>query len=95
MNDSNPLVGRLSIFKTEPGLYDYEMTCEGQDLLVGGGFNSIVAAIEAGADITGPVTALEVAYRGIVAGTYPLRRLAVDAEAIARHAVETYAAVMS
>ena len=92
------VIARLSVSKTEPGLYDYEVSLDGrpgEPLLMDTGFASIREAIESGANLTGPITALEVSYRGVVAGTFTLARLKRDAEDVAMHAVETYAAVMS
>lgn len=95
MTDLTSVIGRLCVFKSGPGLYDYELTCDGQSLLSGDGFGSIREAIQAAADITGPITALEVAYGGITAGTFTLYQLRASAEQIAQHAVGTYAAVTS
>jgi hypothetical protein len=88
------VIARLSVSKTEPGLYGYEVSLDGrpgEPLLMDTGFASIREAIESGANLT----ALEVSYRGVVAGTFTLARLKRDAEDVATHAVETYAAVMS
>ena len=92
------VIARLSVSKTEPGLYDYEISVDGRPgdpLLMDTGFTSIREAIESGANLTGPITALEVSYRGVVAGTFTLQRLLRDADSVAKHLVETYAAVMS
>jgi hypothetical protein len=92
-----PFIAHLGVFKTEPGLYDYTVTVDGRDdaLLEGRGLASIRQALEAGAQMTGPITALEVSYRGVTAGTFTLARLPRDAEPIAGHLVETFAAVMA
>ncbi len=92
------VIARLCVFKTEPGLYDYEVSLQGlpgESLLTDSGFASIREALESASHLTGPITALEVAFRGVSAGTFTLARLNRDAEEIAKHAVETYAAVMS
>ena len=95
MSNSAVVIGRLSVFKDEPGLYRYALTCEGQAIFDGDGYSSIREAIEAGSDLTGPITALEVAYGGVTAGTFTLQRIRVSAEEVAQHAVDTYAAVLS
>ncbi len=87
------MIATLGLFQMQPGLYEYQVTCNGQELFADEGFNSIASAIGAASDVTGPITAMEVAYRGIVGGTFPLHRLRTDTNAVADHLVATVASV--
>ena len=88
------MIATLGIFQMQPGLYEYQVGCNGQELFADAGFNSIESAIGAASDVTGPITAMEVAYRGIVGGTFPLHRLRTDTRAVADHLVATVASVL-
>ena len=87
------MIATLGIFQMQSGLYEYQVGCNGQELFSDAGFTSIESAIGAASDVTGPITAMEVAYRGIVGGTFPLHRLRADANAVADHLVATVASV--
>jgi hypothetical protein len=88
------MIVTLGIFQMQPGLYEYQVACNGQELFSDAGYESIESAIRAASDVTGPITAMEVAYKGIVGGTFPLHRLRTDASAIAKHLVATMASVL-
>jgi hypothetical protein len=88
------MIAKLNIFKMQPGTYEYLVSCGGQELFSGEGYPSIESAIKAGADTDGPITAMELAYSGIVGGTYTLNRLRADAAGLATHLVETVASVV-
>lgn len=88
------MIATLGIFQMQPGLYEYQVGCSGQELFADAGFNSIESAIGAASDVTGPIKTMEVAYRGIVGGTFPLHRLRTDASDVAKHLVATEASVL-
>ena len=74
--------------------YEYRVTYEGEELFGDAGLNSIEACIAAATEGLGrdPVGA-EIAYRGIISGTYPLATLALASAQIAEHALNTTAAI--
>lgn len=74
--------------------YEYRVTYEGEELFGDAGLNSIEACITAATEGLGrdPVGA-EIAYRGIISGTYPLATLALASAQIAEHALNTTAAI--
>lgn len=74
--------------------YEYRVTYEGEELFGDAGLNSIEACIAAATEGLGrdPVGA-EIAYRGIISGTYPLATLAMASAQIAEHALNTTAAI--
>lgn len=86
------LIFRLDISRLEPGLYESHLSYEGQQIDEPTGYPSIRAALEDAAGVTGDVTGLEVAYRGLVVGTYTLEAVRSEAEQIAKRAVATHAA---
>jgi hypothetical protein len=72
------------------GEFDYRVTYEGEDLFSDDGLGSLDACIEAATDGLGQdAVGAEIAYRGIISGTYPLATLALAAKQIAEHAVNT------
>ncbi len=78
----------------QPGLYEYRVECGNQELFSEAGFESIESAIRAASNGTGPITAMEISYSGIVGGTFPLHRLRTDASTVAKHLVATMASVL-
>lgn len=88
------MIATLGIFQMQPGLYEYRVSCNGQELFADAGFDSIESAIGAASDLTGPITAMEVAYRGIVGGTFPLHRLRTDTNVVTHQLVSTVASVL-
>lgn len=83
------LVCRLDIDKLEPGLYEARMSYAGQAMFSSAGFPTIRAAIENSAIGGDSIYAVEVAYGGLVVGTYPPGSLTSSAEMIAERAVST------
>ena len=75
-------------------LYEYRVTYEGEELFADAGLGSIEECIVAATEGLGrePVAA-EVAYKGIISGTYPLASLALMSEQIADHALQTTNAI--
>ncbi|MBA3597989.1 MAG: hypothetical protein H0W40_11535 [Methylibium sp.] len=83
------MVCRLDVRKLEPGLYESRMSYGNQAMFSDAGFTTIREAIESVSLSDGPVYAVEVAYEGLVVGTYAPEALAASAEMIAKHAVST------
>lgn len=86
-------IPRLDISKLEPGFYEFEVSYDGNEMMAEGGFSSIREAIESAADVTGDIRGYEVAYAGLVVGTYPLEMLRTAAERVAQQAVVTLASL--
>lgn len=86
-------IPRLDVSKLEPGFYEFQVTYDGEELMMDGGFDSIRSALESAADVTGDIKGFEFAYRGITIGTYPLAMLRQQADKIATDAVATVASL--
>jgi hypothetical protein len=88
------MIVRFHIDPVAGGRFEYRVSYEGEELYADDGLDSvedcIVAATEGlGQDAIGA----EVAYKGIVSGTYALASLALVSEQIALHALQTTAAI--
>ena len=84
----------LAGLDSDHGTYDYRVTYEGEDLYADAGLNSIEACIDAAREGLGSdAVAAEVAYKGIISGTYALASLALAASQIATHAMQTTEAI--
>lgn len=87
------MIVRIDIQRTED-LFDYRVMADGDALFEDTGFSSVVHCLAAAVEGLPPeVRAVEVACGGVVSGTYPLQVLAVNAEQVAQHSVNTTAAV--
>lgn len=88
------MIVRFSIEPIEHGQYDYRVTHEGENLYDDSGLESIEACIIAATEGLGQdAVAAEIAYKGIISGTYPLASLALASDQIALHARQTTEAV--
>jgi len=88
------MIVRFHIDTLEQGQYEYRVTYEGEDLYSDAGLESIEACIVAATEGLGQdAVAAEIAYRGILSGTYPLASLALVSAQIAQHAEQTTEAV--
>ena len=88
------MIVRFSIDPIEQGQYDYRVTNEGENLYDDSGLDSIEACIIAATEGLGQdAIAAEIAYKGIISGTYALASLALMAEQIASHALQTTLAI--
>jgi hypothetical protein len=88
------MIVRFNIDQTGPGQFDYIVTCEGEALYADTGLGSIEACIVAATEGLGtePVGA-EIAYNGVISGTYPLATLALASAQLAEHALNTTTAI--
>jgi hypothetical protein len=88
------MIVRFHIDEPEPGRFDYAVTCEGEALYADTGLGSMEACIVAATEGLGaePVGA-EIAFKGVISGTYPLATLALASSQLAEHARNTTAAI--
>ena len=88
------MIVRFNIDMTGEDQFDYRVSYEGEDLYGDEGLGSIEACIIAATEGLGsePVAA-EIAYKGVISGTYPLATLALASSQLAEHALNTTAAI--
>ena len=88
------MIVRFSIDPIEQGQYEYRVTNEGENLYEDAGLDSVEACIIAATEGLGQdAIAAEVAYTGIIRGTYALASLALMSGQIALHARQTVEAI--
>ena len=88
------MIVRFHIDLMEQDQYEYRVSYEGEELYSDAGLDSIEACIVAATEGLGQdVIAAEVAYKGIISGTYALASLALVSAQIAEHALQTTAAI--
>lgn len=88
------MIVRFYIDPTDAGSYEYRVTHEGEELYGDAGLGSIEECIVAATEGLGQdAVAAEVAYKGIVSGTYALASLALVSAQIAEHALQTTTAI--
>ena len=88
------MIVRFHIDPTGPEQYDYRVSHEGEELYGDAALVSIEGCIVAATEGLGSdAVAAEIAYRGIISGTYPLASLALMSAQIAEHARQTADAI--
>ena len=88
------MIVRIDIHHDETEGFSYSVIAEHQSLYDGSGFSSIVNTLAAAVEGLGSdVRAAEIAFQGIVSGTYPLTTIATRPNEVAQHAVNTASAV--
>jgi hypothetical protein len=88
------MIVRFNIDTAGQDQYDYRVTHEGEELYGDAGLESLEQCITAALEGLGSdAVAAEVAYQGIISGTYALASLALMSTQIAEHAVQTTAAI--
>jgi hypothetical protein len=92
-DSSGFVIARLDVRKLQPSLYEYQVSHSGQEVFSDAGFPSIAEALRSAADVTGDIRAYEIAYAGLVAGTYVVEELAASADAVAQRAVDLSASL--
>ena len=89
------MIVRISIHHSPSEGYEYQVIAEGEmlygDSQVSSFLHCLAAAIEG---LGSEVKAAELAFQGVVSGTYPLRVLATRPAEVAQHAVNTFDAVI-
>lgn len=84
------MIVRIEIDPEVTGLYSYRVTHEAEPLYDDEGLGSVTEALVAAVEGLAPeVIGVELAYAGIVSGTYPLNVIALNLEQVATHAVNT------
>lgn len=84
------MIVRIDIDGTDATQYDYRVRYETEDLYADAGLASVVESLVAAVEGLPPeVIGVEVAYRGVVSGTYPLQVIAMNLDQVAAHAVNT------
>lgn len=88
------MIVRFHIDPVGPDEYEYRVSYEGEALYEDSGLDSIEACVIAATEGLGQdAVAAEVAYKGIISGTYALASLALVSEQIAQHALQTTEAI--
>lgn len=88
------MIVRFAIDPAGAGLFEYSVSYESEALFEDTGLTSIEDCIVAATEGLGQdAVAAEIAYRGIVSGTYPLASLALMSAQIAEHALNTTQAI--
>jgi hypothetical protein len=88
------MIVRIDLLHDEHQGYSYGVTAEHQILYEGSGFSTIVNGLAAAVEGLGSeVRAAEIAFQGVVSGTYPLATIATRPNEVAQHAVNTASAV--
>ena len=88
------MIVRFNIDMAGHDQYDYRVTYEGEDLYADAGLGSIEACVTAALEGLGnDAVAAEVAFKGILSGTYALASLALASSQIAQHAMQTTEAI--
>ena len=88
------MIVRFHVDEFQPGEFDYRVSHEGLDLFADAGLASLPACLLAALDGLGQdALAAEIAFKGVVSGTYPLDSIAAMPEPIAEHARNTTEAI--
>ena len=87
------MIVRFHIDPMEQDLYEYSVSYEGESLYSDVGLASIEECIVAATEgLDREAVAAEIAYKGVISGTYALASLALVTAQIAEHALQTTAA---
>jgi hypothetical protein len=88
------MIVRFHIDPVEQDQYEYLVTYEGEELFGDYGLDSLEGCITAAVEGLGrDAVAAEIAYKGVISGTYPLASLALMTAQIAEHALQTTLAI--
>jgi hypothetical protein len=88
------MIVRIDIDDALVARCEYRVTHEGEMLYDDSGLDSVLEALVAAVEGLPPaVVGAEIAYRGVVSGTYPLQVIAMNPGQIGEHAVNTTAAI--
>ena len=88
------MIVRFHIDPIEQSLFEYSISHEREPLYADFGLASIEDCIVAATEgLDRDVVAAEVAYKGVISGTYALASLALMSAQIADHALQTTAAI--
>jgi hypothetical protein len=88
------MIVRIDIDQTAPSVFAYRVSVEAETLYddesLGSFEEALIAAIEG---LAPDAVAIELAYGGVVSGTYPLHVIATNLDQVATHAINTTAAI--
>ena len=88
------MIVRFHIDPIDQNLFEYSVSYEGEPLYADVGLASIVDCIVAATEgLDQEAVAAEIAFKGIISGTYALASLALMSAQIADHAVQTTLAI--
>ena len=88
------MIVRIEIDGSSATQYDYRVRYESEDLYADVGLDSVVESLVAAVEGLPPdVIGVEVSFRGVVSGTYPLQIIAMNLDQVAAHAVNTTQAI--
>jgi hypothetical protein len=88
------MIVRIDIDKAGDGGFAYRVSDQAEDLYDDAGLDSVAECLVAAIEGMPPdVLAVELAYDGIVSGTYPLQIVAMNLEQVAQHAINTTEAI--
>jgi hypothetical protein len=88
------MIVRIDIEGSDATQHDYRVRYESEDLYADAGLSTVVESLVAAVEGLPPeVIGVEVSYRGVVSGTYPLQVIAMNLDQIALHAVNTTEAI--
>jgi hypothetical protein len=88
------MIVRIDIDGSDATHYDYTVRYEAEDLYADAGLASVVESLVGAVEGLPPeAIGVEVAYQGVVSGTYPLQVLAMNLDQVAAHAVNTTEAI--
>jgi hypothetical protein len=89
------MIVRIDIHHDDTEGFSYSVSAEHQTLYDGAGFSTFVNTLATAVEGLGPeARAAEIAFGGIVSGTYPLAIIATRPNEVAQHAVNTASAVL-
>lgn len=91
--DDSSIIARLNVHKVAPGQYTFSVSHGGEVLYEDAVFTSIKEAISSANDQQGPIRGFEVAYQGVVVGTYLCEELEHVVDEVAERAVELLAVI--
>ena len=88
------MIVRIDIDNADGDLFEYRVTDQAEELYGDEGLDSIEECLVAAIEGMAPdVVAAEIAYRGVVSGTYPLTVIGMSLDQVAEHAMNTTAAI--
>ncbi len=88
------MIVRIEIDGSQGTQYDYRVRYESEDVYADAGLASVVESLVAAVEGLPPeVVGVEVSYRGVVSGTYPLQVIAMNLDQVATHTVNTTEAI--
>ena len=88
------MIVRIEIDNIDGELFEYRVTDQAEELYGDTGLDSFVECLVAAVEGMAPhMVAAEIAYRGVVSGTYPLTAIGMSIDQVAEHAMNTTAAI--